>query len=108
MTRRTSAYALCRPTKTNGYRCQSPAMTTSAFCCHHQRRRRTRPTTITVAPSTPAQVPFNMPPLVSAAAIQQAISAVINAIGNGQLKPRQGRFMLNMIRMASSNAGRDL
>lgn len=105
---RNSAYALCRHTKTNGYLCQSPAMTTSAFCYHHQRIRRTRRTTITVAPVAPAPVPFNMPPLVSASAIQQAISAVLNAIGDGRLKPRQARIMLNMIRMASSNAGREL
>ena len=67
MNARKSEYPLCRHTKTDRRRCQSPARATSVFCYHHQKHRGTRMTTID---AVPALSPHVLHPLCNARSIQ--------------------------------------
>jgi hypothetical protein len=95
-----SQYSICRHTKTNGRRCQSPALSASAFCYHHQRLRRTRLATVSSGPGLSTQV---MHPLHNAQSIQQALSMVVNGLATGQIHPKQGGRMLYALQTAISN-----
>jgi hypothetical protein len=86
-----SEYALCRHTKTDGRRCQSPALSTSAFCHFHQKLRRTRPSTIGAGPGLSTHV---LHPLRNARSIQQALSMVFNGVLTGQIHPPTRRKTL--------------
>jgi hypothetical protein len=93
-----SEYALCRHTKTNGRRCQSPALSTSAFCHFHQKLRRTRPSTIGAGPGLSTHV---LHPLRNARSIQQALSMVFSATWAGQIHPKQAGKMLYALQLAA-------
>jgi hypothetical protein len=94
-----SEYPLCRHTKTNGRRCQSPALTDSAFCYHHQKLRRTRRTTVSAGPGLSTNV---LHPLHNAESIQKALSMVVSGLATGQIHPKHANRMLLAIRMAMS------
>ena len=100
MITRDSEYPLCRHTKTNGRRCQSPALTTSAFCHHHQKARRTRMSTVGVGPGLSTNV---LHPLRNAHSIQQAIAMVISGLATGQIHTKQGGQMLYALQTAVHN-----
>jgi hypothetical protein len=93
-----SEYALCRHTKTDGRRCQSPALVTSAFCYFHRKLHRTRPSTIGAGPGLSTHV---LHPLRNARSIQQALSMVFNGVLTGQIHPNQARKMLSALRLAA-------
>ena len=93
-------FALCRHTKTNGHRCHSPALTTSAFCYFHQKLRRTRRTTLGTGPGLSTTI---LHPLHNAGSIQQAISMVVHGLATGQLHPKQANPMLQAIQTAMAN-----
>ena len=93
-----SEYALCRHTKTDGRRCQSPALSTSAFCYFHQKLRRTHPSTIGAGPGLSTHV---LHPLRNARSIQLALSMVFNGVLTGQIHPNQARKMLSALRLAA-------
>jgi hypothetical protein len=80
---RTSAYQLCRQTKTDGHLCQSPALTTSAFCHHHQRLRRARMATVSAGPGTRI-----LHPLRNAQSIQQALAMVLTGLAANRIHPK--------------------
>jgi hypothetical protein len=92
-----SKYPLCRHTKTNGLRCQSPALSTSAFCYFHHKLRRTRRSTIGSGPGLSTHV---LHPLRGAHSIQQAINMVFNGICTGQIHAKQAGKMLFALQMA--------
>lgn len=96
---RNSAFPICRHTKTNGRRCQSPALTTSAFCHFHQKLRRTRRSTI--APS-PALAPLKFPPS-DADPILRALNAVLAGVAANQIKPAQAGKMLYALQLAGTD-----
>jgi hypothetical protein len=100
-----SAYPLCRHMKTNGSRCQSPALAVSAFCYHHQKLHRTRPSTISAGPGLSTHV---LHPLRQADSIQQAISTVISALAANRIHPKIAGRMLYGLRIASSNLRKGL
>jgi hypothetical protein len=95
-----SQYPICRHTKTNGLRCQSPALASSAFCYHHQKLRRTRMKAISSGPGLSTQV---MHPLHNARSIQQALSMVLNGLVTGQIHRKQGGRMLYVLQTAMAN-----
>jgi hypothetical protein len=100
MPRRTSAYPLCRHTKTNGRLCQSPALIDSAFCRHHQRKGRT-------APSGPGHSTSVLYPLRSAESIREALSMVFSGMATGQIHHRKAGRMLFALNLASGNRRRN-
>ena len=95
-----SEYAICRHTKTNGLRCQSPALATSAFCYHHQKARRTRMTTISSGPGLSTNV---LHPLHNARSIHQALAMVLTASAGGRVHPKVAGKMLYALQIAGDN-----
>jgi hypothetical protein len=95
-----SVYPLCRHTKTNGRRCQSPALSTSAFCHFHHKLRRTRRSTIGSGPGLSSHV---LHPLRGAQSIQHALSMVISGLATGQIHPKQAGKMLFALQLAGRN-----
>jgi hypothetical protein len=97
-------YPLCRHTKTNGRRCQSPALATSAFCFHHQRARRRRSTTIPAGPGLSTHV---LHPLRNAQSIQEALAMALSGIASGRLHPKVAGRMFHALQLASANLRED-
>ena len=95
-----SRFPICRHTKVDGHRCQSPALATSAFCHFHQKVRRARRSTSTAGPGLSTQV---MHPLRSARSIQQALAMVVNGLATGQLHHKQAGKMTYALQNAASN-----
>ena len=97
---RKSEYPLCRHTKTNGLRCKSPALTTSAFCTyHHQKTHRTRRSTISSGPGLSTHV---LHPLRNADSIQQAVAMVVSGFATNRIHPKVAGPMLYALQLASS------
>jgi hypothetical protein len=115
--------AICRHIKTNGHRCQSPAITGSVFCYFHRNLRRGHDaaSTAKAAPLRPETVQYLMengqnpaqlapapaysyPPLEDAESVQLAISLLFAAIAAGQIDPVQARSLLYALQIASCNA----
>jgi hypothetical protein len=114
--------AICRHIKTNGHRCQSPAITGSVFCYFHRNLRRGHQAACTAkaAPLRPETVQYllengqnpaqlatspalNFPPLEDAESVQLAISRLFAAIAAGQIDPVQARSLLYALQIASCN-----
>ena len=95
-----SEYPLCRHTKTDGRRCQSPARADSAFCYHHQKRHRSRPSIIDAAPALSTHV---LHPLRDARSIQHALSMVLSALAANRIRPSRAGKMLFALQQASAN-----
>ena len=114
--------AICRHIKTNGHRCQSPAITGSVFCYFHRNLRRghdaastakaapLRPETVQYLlenGQNPAQLAtspaYSFPPLEDAESIQLAISRLFAAIAASQIDPVQARSLLYALQIASCN-----
>jgi hypothetical protein len=95
----------CRHTLTNGRRCKSPAVTTSAFCYHHQKLRRPRPRTINVPPA-PALIRFAPDPLRDHASIRHALNLIIQGLASGELPTGPAGKMLTILNRASIDLSR--
>src|ERR1017187_8978701 len=94
-------YQLCRHIKTNGKRCQSPALGELAYCYFHAR-------THTMA--SPKYIVFDdlkLPLLEDSASIQVAISKVMNAFVSARIDARRTGLLLDAIQIASQNIDRD-
>lgn len=98
-------YPLCRHTKTNGRRCSSPALATSAFCFHHHKLHQPRTIIVGAAPAMSRQV---LHPLRDARGIQEALGMVANGLASGRLHTKQARLMLQAINMAAAENRRAL
>lgn len=98
MSIRISEFPLCRHIKTDGLRCKSPAVATSAFCYHHRNLRRIRP-----ASGRPRQklTSRSLPPLDSFQAIQSSLGLVLNGLAMGRIGDRPARRMIEVLRTAS-------
>jgi hypothetical protein len=118
----TDKYAICRHIKTNGCRCQSPAITGSIFCFYHRTFRRSHRTASTakIGPLRPETVQYllengqnpaqfatspacTLPLLEDAESVQLAISLLFAAIAAGQIDPVQARSLLYTLQIASFN-----
>jgi hypothetical protein len=97
---RNSDYPLCRHTKTNGLQCQSPALTTSAFCYHHQKLRRTRRSTISSGPGLSTNV---LHPLRNADSIRQALAMVLCGLAANRIHPKTAGRMTWLLQQAASD-----
>jgi hypothetical protein len=115
-------YPICRHIKTNGCRCQSPAITGSGLCYFHRTIRRTHDAVCTskIGPLRPETVQYllengqrpaqfaaspacNFPPLEDPEAIQLSISLLFAAIAAGQVDPGLARTLLYALQVASWN-----
>jgi len=93
-------YQLCRHIKTNGKRCQSPALGELAYCYFHARTHTMATTNYTVFDD------LKLPLLEDSASIQVAISRVINAFVSARIDARRTGLLLYAIQIASQNIDR--
>jgi hypothetical protein len=81
----------CQHVKTNGLRCQSPALKRRKHCYYHDRQRQ-QPNDL-----------LNLPDLEDANAIQVAIGRVLRATLAGQLEPKLAGLALYALQTAAAN-----
>jgi hypothetical protein len=91
---------LCRHIKTNGFKCQSPAMRGSAFCYFHSRAQ----TMAKVKSSNSEEI--KLPLLKDSASIQAAISKIAGASLSSRLSARRTGLLLYALQIASQNINR--
>jgi hypothetical protein len=116
----------CRHIKTNGKRCQSPTLGSSAFCYFHSRLHRRHKhlletssplvqTTSDPAAPTPGAAPslpeyahhpieLDLPPVEDAESIQVSISLLIAALARNRIDPKRAAILLYALQLASTNA----
>jgi hypothetical protein len=119
---------LCRHIKTNGHRCQSPALTGETFCFFHARLHRDHRAALTaqqivsswgegmaeamitagddplqIARAFPGQNEFHFPPLEDAESIQFAASMLFHAIAQGHVHLGRARILLHILHIANSS-----
>ena len=94
-------FQLCRHIKTNGKRCQSPALGELAYCYFHARTHTMATTNYTVFDD------LKLPLLEDSASIQVAISRVMNAFVSARIDARRTGLLLYAIQIASQNIDRD-
>jgi hypothetical protein len=123
-----SAYPLCRHIKTNGHRCQSPALRGQSLCHFHRKLRAMhRPAETpqaSIAQWTPQSLNYfiehNQDPLAMATAnqacgvlkvlpledaesIQLVISTLFSALANREIDKSHARLLLHALQLASYN-----
>jgi hypothetical protein len=94
-------FQLCRHIKTNGKRCQSPALGELAYCYYHVR---------THAMASPNYIKFDdlkLPLLEDSASIQVAISKITAAFLSSRIDARRTGLLLYAVQIASQNIDRD-
>lgn len=91
---------LCSHIKTNGYKCQSPAIRGSDFCYFHPRAQTMDKVKSSVRDS------IKLPLLVDSASIQAAITQVTAASLSARLNARRTGLLLYAIQIASQNITR--
>jgi hypothetical protein len=123
-----SKFAVCRHLKTNGRRCQSPALTGGALCFFHRNLHQThrRPPTaeklmstwqeetiqsfrdcdedpLAIARAYPKQNEIHFPALEDAESVQLATSMLFQAIATGQIHFKRARLLLYTLKTAAIN-----
>ncbi|HEY1210258.1 MAG TPA: hypothetical protein VGE85_12875 [Terracidiphilus sp.] len=91
---------LCRHIKTDGFKCQSPAMRGSDFCYFHSRVQ-----TMTKVKNS-VRNDIKLPLLVDSASIQAAISQIAAASLSSRLDARHTGLLLYALQIASQNITR--
>src|ERR1017187_6106265 len=128
MNAKDSKFAVCRHVKTNGRRCQSPALTGGALFYFHRNLHRAhrRPLTaeklvstwqeetlqafrgggedpLAIARTYPQQNDINFPPLEDAVSVQLATSMLFQAIATGSIHFKRARMLLYTLKIACIN-----
>jgi hypothetical protein len=93
-------YQLCRHIKTNGKRCQSPALLGAAYCYFHSRVHTMAKAKTTVFDD------IKLPMLEDSASIQVAISQIIAAFLSSRIDARRTGLLLYALQIASQNIDR--
>ena len=100
---------LCRHIHTAGTRCGSPALSGKDLCFFHQRLLQRHKPFCQSDGSASMRIYgeyLELAPLEDQAAVQMALSLVINALGTGQLDTRRANSMLYGLQLASMNLPR--
>jgi len=98
--KKSTMYFKCRHIKTNGSRCQSPALTGKPYCYFHDRLHRPENAT------APADWTIKLPLLEDRTSIQLALSRVLNSLGSSRLDARSAGLFLYGLQIASQNVER--
>ena len=93
-------YRMCRHIKTNGMRCQAPAMTDAHYCYSHAR--------VHVVGKTKPGIwdDVNLPVLEDPASIQIAISQVAGALLSSRIDARKAGLLFYGLQIATQNVDR--
>lgn len=94
-------YAECRHIMPNGAKCHSPAMRAMAYCYFHTPGRRSAQ-----GQGHAQKKPLKLPALDDRAAIQIAVTQVLNAIGSSKINRRTAGQLLYGLQIASENLRR--
>ena len=86
-------YTECRFIKSNGLKCQSPAMRGSQFCYYHGRTR-------IYVPRPRSSEPLQLPPLQNNTSIHAALGQVLQALASGNLDTKRAGNLLYALQMA--------
>jgi hypothetical protein len=98
-------YELCRQIKTNGRRCQSPALSDENWCFfHHRLHFRRRALRTSSAPKSAINRTLLIPPIEDREAVQVALSLVIEGVAGGRIDEKLARVLLHGLQIASRNA----
>src|SRR5215472_5955329 len=94
-------YPTCRHVKEDGIYCGSPALQSHKYCHYHLKSRGRR---LRRARALRDQVPYrlDLPALEDLAAVQVALSEIVQALGAGQLDHRAAGKMLYAIQQTTS------
>ena len=84
----------CRFIKTNGLKCQSPAVRGSQFCYFHGRSR------IVVTRPRAKDKALRLPPLQDNAAIHAALNQVLQELASGNIDTKRAGNLLYALQMA--------
>jgi hypothetical protein len=93
-------YELCRHIKSNGIRCQAPALRGVAWCYFHARLHSMAKT------KTSTLDEVHLPPLEDTASIQIALHQVIEGLLSSRMDARRAGLLLYAIQIASQNVQR--
>jgi hypothetical protein len=94
-------FQLCRHIKTNGLRCQSPALGELAYCYFHARVH------TMYSAKSPNWDDIKLPLLEDSASIQVAISKITSAFLSSRIDARRTGLLLYAVQIASQNIDRD-
>jgi hypothetical protein len=97
-------YQLCRHIKTDGRRCQAPALRSNLWCFFHARlhfrHRSIRPESSRLPPAADC---LKLPALEDSGSIQVALSVVVNALAIGYLDEKRARALLHGLSIAAKH-----
>jgi len=94
-------FEICRHVKTNGLRCQSPALTDEHWCYFHYRLITRHRYLNEIRTERPV---LQIPALEDRESIQVALSLVSGAVLNGTLSEKRAAILLRALSIASRNA----
>jgi hypothetical protein len=95
-------YKECRHIKTNGLKCESPALRGKPYCYFH-----TRLHNLARAPKPAADEPIKLPVLEDSSTIQFALAQVLDGLGSSRLDPRRAGLLLFALQIASQHVQRN-
>jgi hypothetical protein len=97
-------YELCRHVKSNGRRCESPALRKRSWCFYHDRLH-TSHRSIRAAKATLPDTPLRIPTLEDPESIQIGLSLVVEALATGRLDDKRASLLIRALQAASRNVG---
>jgi hypothetical protein len=95
-------FELCRHVKSNGRRCESPALRKQQWCFFHERLH-TRHRYIRESKATLPDTPLRIPSLEDPESIQIGISLVVEALATGRIDDKRASVLLRGLQAASRN-----
>lgn len=97
-------YMECRHIKSNGCKCQSPALSGMPYCYFHARLHRALHNQKAVSAAAPAPGPdavLDLPAVEDRTAIQLALTQVLQGMGSMRIDPRRGTQLLYGLQIAT-------
>jgi hypothetical protein len=95
-------YQLCRHVKSNGRRCESPALREKSWCFYHERLH-SRHRSIREAKATLSETPLRIPSLEDPESIQIGLSLVVEALATGRLDDKRASVLVRALQAAARN-----
>jgi hypothetical protein len=93
----------CMHIMVDGVHCGSPAMRRNRFCYHHKRQREQRTALNAESARNRRNLPFVMPVLEDAGAIQVSLTQIMRLLAAGQIDRQTANLMLYSLQIATSN-----
>jgi len=98
------SYMECRHIKSNGCKCEAPALRGMPYCYFHARLHRALRNQKAESASVPAPIPdavLDLPAVEDRTAIQLALTQVLQGMGSKRIDPRRGTQILYGLQIAA-------